>query len=187
MRAFNILWSFVLIAFVMFVALLLFSFNRLEASVISDHTQTWLVYEGAFDTEYETYEVEISEVDRGSGFERIVHLRPTDKPSVGLTGHDYNSDGVWDRVLYCGSHDLIGTHPNGWEFGCNSVIRNGSSWDFEPCPADDGQIEPFSTEAINFAIAELDSAMETIHNQDNLSEVWVWDPGRQKCVQVLGR
>ncbi|MAF80594.1 hypothetical protein CL628_01125 [bacterium] len=122
--------------------------------------QAWNLYSGAIPG----YDVEIDEADRGQTFRRIVHLYPIDAsgertgPSwVSITGHDYNDDGNWDRVFYCGMRDT--------KYGCNSVImtRDGR-WTWSPCPADEGKVEPFTMGEIKFAILRLNEAMSGVHN-----------------------
>lgn len=152
-----------------------------------EHLVTWNLYHGELQSGDVAYNVEIDEADRGYGFRRLVHMRPVGKPSyVGITGHDYDNDGRFDRVFYCGNHELVGQDPKG-EFGCNSVIRTASGWKFEPCPADDGVVQPFSDRAINFALAELHEAMYRLHNKDNLSQRWEWDSEQEKTVKVFDR
>ncbi|WKZ26781.1 MAG: hypothetical protein QY304_01620 [Candidatus Paceibacterota bacterium] len=153
-----------------------------------EHLVTWNLYHGELQSENIAYNVEIDEADHGYGFRRLVHLRLVDSPSyVGITGHDYDNDGKWDRVFYCGNHELVGRHPEYSEFGCNSVIRTASGWKFEPCPADEGVVQPFSDRAISFAIAELDLAMSRLHNEDNLSQRWEWNSEQKKVVKIFDR
>jgi hypothetical protein len=155
-----------------------------------EHLVTWNLYHGELQSGNVAYNVEIDEADRGYGFVRLVHMRPVGEPSyVGITGHDYDNDGQFDRVFYCGEHELVGQYPKreGWGFGCNSVIRTANGWKFEPCPADDGVVQPFSERAINFVLAELHAAMYRLHNEDNLSERWEWDSEQKKVVKIFDR
>jgi len=154
-----------------------------------DHLVTWNLYHGEFQTENATYNVEISEADRGQGFQRLVHLKLVGESGfIGITGHDYNDDEKWDRVFYCGEHELVGQHPKeGYTFGCNSVIRSKDGWVFEPCPGDEDIVQPFSDKVIDFAIAELNTVMEGMHNQEHLGRRWEWDSHQQKAVMVLDK
>ena len=71
-----------------------------------------------------------------------------------ITGHDYDGDGQWDRIFYCGYPDL--------KKGCNSV--NMKTGEFHACPADEGKVQPFTQEEIEYAKATLDQAMASVHN-----------------------
>lgn len=149
------------------------------------HLVTWNVYSGTLTTPSASrgYNVEISESDRGFGFVRILHLWPVGRPGFeGITGHDYDNDGQWDRVFYCGS-----LHPNkdGKSGGCNSVLRTRSGWRFEPCDADKGNIDPFSPAQISFAISELDIAMRELHNREHLVSQWKWNSQKKTSEQVF--
>lgn len=196
-------WSrlFVTIVFVIAVATLTYICMEIINERV-EHLVTWSLYHGEFQSGDVTYSVEIDESDRGNGIVRLVHMRPVGKPSyVGITGHDYNNDNQFDRVFYCGNHELVGQAPSG-EFGCNSVVRTtdgwvfvddsnsvirATGWMFEPCPADDGVVQPFSKRAINFALAELHEATYHLYNEDNLSERWQWDSEQKKVVKVYSR
>jgi len=129
------------------------------------------------------YNVRISEVDRGYGVRRLVHLTPIGAPSyIGITGHDYDSDGEWDRVFYCG----YGTDSEGGMTGCNSVIRQEARWKFEPCAGDEGKAKPFTLPEIEYAITELDAAVETTRTLENLTRLSYWDPEEERVVSVDG-
>lgn len=162
--------------------------DKLASTMRGDHPANWNLYAGRFETQDETYDVEIDDADKGNGIHRLVHLRIAGETSLkGITGHDYNGDGKWDRVFYCGEHEMIGQPPEGMGFGCNSVVRTPEGWRFEPCPADEGIVQPFSDMAISFAMAELDTAMKQMHNNDHLSERWEWSPEQQKTVKVFDK
>ena len=124
-----------------------------KSSRDSDKLQAWNIYKG----EVGEYAVEIDESNRGHGFSRIVHLRPKGSPSyVGITGHDYDDDGKWDRVFYCGYPESVN--------GCNSfcITRSGERvW--EPCPADKDRLQPFLLGEVIFAEEQLDKAMASVH------------------------
>lgn len=150
------------------------------------HLVAWNVYTGTLQTTT-TYRVEISEEDNGYGFERLVHLWPANKPTYeSITGHDYNSDGKWDRVFYCGKHDLVNSWTSG-SLGCNSVFRTRDGWKFEPCPADKGNVMPFSETAIQFAIKELDTAMSQFYKKEHLVRQWKWDAKQKKAIEIFNR
>lgn len=91
-----------------------------------------------------------------------VKLESVGDSNYSIIGHYHDQDGQWDHVIYCGDHELIGVDPRGYGFNCNSVFRTESGWEFEACLADKGSIQPFSDEAISFAIAELNFALEKI-------------------------
>ena len=147
---------------------LLVAFLRLRDSRDSGELRAWNTYRG----EVGGYSVEIDESDRGEGFRRIVHLRPSGSPSyVGITGHDYNDDGRWDRVFYCGYPEVTN--------GCNSFYIDPSGelvW--EPCPADEDILEPFLLGELLFAEQELDQAMAAVHQPQFLTSTLV-DWGRE--------
>jgi hypothetical protein len=155
-----------------------------------DHLVEENVYKGIVSTEHDLYQVEIYESDYGNGFSRIMHLGPTDDLIFkSITGHDYDDDGQFDRVFYCGNHKMVGSHSKGdeWEFGCNSVTRTADGWRFKACPADQGLVQPFSAEAIEFALSELRFAMERVHNSEHISQRWRWDASEGRPVKVLDR
>lgn len=130
---------------------------------------TWNIYKG----EIHEFTVEIEDVghDSKGQLERIMHLRPTLDNSIwngetasylGITGHDYDGDGYWDRVFYCG-------YPNNAN-GCNSVMVkwNHDITGWEPCPADKGKIQKFNQEEVDRALRYLSTAMVEIHNSTHL-------------------
>lgn len=178
----NLALGLVVVALVVAVGVLIYTAVKDERG---EHLVTGNLYCGKFQSDSIAYNVEIDEDDYGYGFRRLVHLKPVGKPSyVGITGHDYDDDGQFDRVFYCGNHELVGQGSKG-EFGCNSVIRTASGWKFEPCPADDGVVQPFSDRAISFALDELYAAMHHVLNEDNLSERWEWNSEQKKVVKVF--
>ncbi len=151
----------------------------------SRHLVTWNIYYGELETNNGSYHVDINESDYGDGFRRTVNLQPVDKPTyVDISGHDYNlNDGQWDRIFYCGNHSLI-SEDSSSAYGCNSVFWTKDGWEFEPCPADEGNIKPFSQEAIEFAIYELDIAMAQIYNRVYLVAQWKWDEEKEELIKV---
>ena len=115
----------------------------------------------------------------------IVHVRPLDAPAyVGITGHDYNNDGTWDRIFRCGYPEEI--------YGCNSVIRERrsytssefhyDSWVFDPCPANVGMV-PFTQHEIGEAKAILELARGTFYSADFLvcDIETCWPQSRTPC------
>ncbi len=145
----------------------------------------WDTYEGQID--HFTVKIEDSlHSDSNGQMERIIHLCPTANNDiwhgeittyVGITGHDYNGDGFWDRVFYCG-------YPESTN-GCNSVTleynHDVKSW--EPCPADEHKIQKFTQDEVNLAVRYISIAMLEIHNYEHLTstlEQW-------RALDVLGR
>ncbi|MDQ5949216.1 MAG: hypothetical protein QG589_342 [Patescibacteria group bacterium] len=150
------------------------------------HMVAWNVYRGTVQTATGNYNVEISEDDRGYGMRRLVHLYPAGKPSYyTITGHDY-ATGKWDRVFYCGKHALVRSWTSA-ELGCNSVLRTNNGWNFEPCDADKDNVMPFSTEAIDFAVEELNTAVSQIYNPEHIVSQWKWDAKQKKAVEFYHR
>lgn len=132
------------------------------------------------------YRADMSENDRGFGFQTMLHLRAAQGEPfyAGITGHDYNSDGLWDRIFYCGPTPLVEGNS-----GCNSMYRRRVgpyevAWKFEPCAADEGNVEPFSEEAINMAIAKLDGARMLIGNNGHLISRWEWNEKERRVVEI---
>ena len=139
-------------------------------------------YHGTLQTATGNYDVFIDENDRGYGFDKIVHLRPVDAPSYeGITGHDYENHGKWDRVFYCGENGIAGQGP---ATGCNAVVRTNSGWRFEPCDGDKGKVKPFTQEAIHYATTQLDNAMLKVYNREHITQQWRWDAKQKKVIQI---
>lgn len=150
------------------------------------HLVAWNIYKGGFQTATGNYNVEIDESDEGFGFSTITHLYLVGKPSyVSITGHDYDNDGKWDRVFYCGG-DNHKTN-DGHESGCNSVLKTAKGWEFEPCPADEGRIKPFTAKDIDYAISELNAAMRQFYNPSSIVSHWRWNAKEKKAVEVYRR
>lgn len=128
------------------------------------HQHAHNIYRG----EVGEYAVEIVETDYGKGFERIVHLKEKGARSwAGITGHDYNDDGKWDRIFFCGSQK---------SFGCNSFhfILGQQIW--EPCDVDKDRVQPLPLGDVIFAKQQLNAAMMTVHRaQFRTSEDWKKD------------
>lgn len=60
---------------------------------------------------------------------RIVHIANMTNSLFGVSGHDYNMDGRWDQLYWCG-------YNNG-PTGCNSYVLDSTGhWVYEPCIAD---------------------------------------------------
>lgn len=176
-----------LLAVIVFGYILLVTFILRLDNERGRHMVEWNVYKGTVQTATGNYNVEISEDNMGYGMRRLVHLYPVDKPSYyGITGHDYNATGKWNRVFYCGKHELVRALSLS-ELGCNSVLLTKEGWEFEPCPADKGNVMQFSTEAINFAITELDTAMSQIYNPDHIVSKWKWNAEEKKAVEIYRR
>lgn len=168
--------AFVLGLGVMFLAME----NTSSARTLYDHEVGSRGYTGVLTTTHESgeckYTVDISEVSRGGDVRRIARLKPLHDERLSefarITGHDYNSDGEWDRVFYCGYQSVEGRSSS----GCNSVTRQkDGSWTFEACRADEGLVEPFSHGEIIFAIMELDAAIGEVRKPANLNRMFFWD------------
>ena len=153
-------------------------------SVDTSYTRSWNVYHGDAADETFDFRAVLDESDRGYGYGRMLHLYPAGYPGyVSLTGHDHApADGAWDKVFFCGSwHPLIGEGPH----GCNSVTRTVDGWEFEACPADEGKVEPFSDELIQYGIATLDAAIHRTNGSLELHESWRWDEEEQRLVKTF--
>jgi hypothetical protein len=132
--------------------------------------------------EMRTYEVEIEEIDRGLRNSRIVHLYPDGGKIFNfISGHDDNCDGRWDRIFYCG-YDSEG---HLLDTGANYVSYTKSGvWEFHPCPADKGRIQPFTVSEIVFAINCLDQAVLECRHPKNLVSFHIWNGGRCEAAQL---
>lgn len=122
-------------------------------------------YTGQITTSMDTYRVRITETWDSfiSGYIRHIELQPVDKPSsVFISGWDNEADGDWERISYCGYH-LEG------KSGCSGVVRSNSSWEFDPCPADDGKLAGFSQREIMDAEVELGLAMREIYDEHHMT------------------
>lgn len=136
----------------------------------NDDTLTrWNTYEGKVTILFKDFNVQIEDYsyNGSSTIRRIMHMHPVGMESyVGITGHDYNGDGTWNRVFYCG---LDGNEEN--TTGCNSVLfdEENYTWTFEPCPGDEGKVKPFTEDQIKAAISALNYGMENLHNEKYLT------------------
>jgi hypothetical protein len=89
--------------------------------------------------------------------EKFIHLTPINENirPYALTGHDYDGDGIFDRVF------IAELQRNGY----NSVYRKwwgwggAWGWEWEPCGADEKKVKPFTSVQIKNAIATLNEAM----------------------------
>ncbi len=169
--------------FQLFLALLVV----VSSACSSRHEVASNTYYGELKNEDVVYKVEIYETTYSdSSSLRVVHLNPKGESDESwITGHDYNNDGEWDAIFYCGKHKMV--DPN--NSGCNSVIKRarGGVWDFVPCKADEGRVKPFGWAAIAFAVNELDRAMARVRNQDNLARQWRWNVELDKGEYVYRR
>ncbi len=60
---------------------------------------------------------------------RIVHITSMTNTLFSVSGHDYNMDGRWDRLYWCGYNNSTA--------GCNSYVLDSTGhWVYEPCIAD---------------------------------------------------
>lgn len=145
----------------------------------------WDIYEGVIDQF--TVKIEDSLHNDSNGqVERIIHLYPTANNNIfpdeiatyaAITGHDYDGDGFWDRVFYCGYPESIN--------GCNSVTleynHNIKSW--EPCPADEHKVQQFTPDEVNLAVRYISMAMLEVHNYEHLTSTLE----RWRALDALGR
>lgn len=144
----------------------------------------WDIYEGQIDQF--TVKIEDSLHNDSNGqVERIIHLYPTTdnnifpEPSAtyaGITGHDYDGDGFWDRVFYCAYPEPIN--------GCNSVTLqyNHDIKNWEPCPADKRKVQQFTQDEVDLAVRYISMAMLEVYNHEHLTstlEQW-------RALDVLG-
>jgi len=154
------------------------------------HDVSWNNYAGTLRTALATYRAEIDDADLGAGFERIAHLYPQGENVplfASITGHDYNTDGRWDVVIYC-AYQIA---PDGFPTGCNSVKRPVSGegeWEFVPCKTDESRgVAPFTSAEIEFAVSELDAGMKAIHNSSGLWQAWDWDQRLSRMAMTYQR
>jgi hypothetical protein len=172
---------------VLMVVIGYFVFNPQQSSARDHEREAWN-YQGEITTTHDdqsySYKVEISDLDRGNGLSRIVHLNPTygdfaSESLASITGHDYNFDGRWDRIFYCGYQ----TTKDGHKSGCNSVTQQSSGhWEFDACSSDSEKVQPFTHGEIAFAILELDEAVKQVPSYKNLDRVHFWDESEQQCL-----
>jgi len=129
-------------------------------------TEKWNVYLGHVGN----YNVRISESKQYGSWDRMVHLTlPKEQElndlgiPIAITGHDYNGDGRFDRLLI--RKEL--------SQGYNSVIfkdKVGRRWD--PCVTDKNKVEPFSDEQVYAALHKLYSAINDVYNPDHQTVDW---------------
>jgi len=92
-------------------------------------------------------------------YSKLVHLEAPDSNMVpyGVTGHDYNSDGNWERIFI----------RETFSHGCNAMNFTGSEPKWEPCPADKDKVKPFTSEQIEKARNLLDKAVEDVYYEEH--------------------
>jgi len=114
----------------------------------------WNTYNGDFDG----YTVRIEESDKGQGMRRQVHLDTIDPNSeLRITGHDYDGDGAWEVIYYCGKGSS----------GCNGMsLSSNGKMTWEPCNADKDKVEPFLVGEVMYAKYQLDQAMILFHRPE---------------------
>lgn len=95
---------------------------------------------------------------------RMVHLRSITNDLTGITGHDYDMKGTWDRIFFNG-------YPSATN-GCNSYVRVKGGWRWEPCDWDKS-MKPIPQSEIPKAIALLNSAL-TNRTIGNLTTLWTY-------------
>lgn len=152
MERINLLFGFCL--FLGFVSACDLPLSRAQADKIG---KTVAEYTGEIDG----FTVLITETQReGEHVQQIVHLYakvPGSTNVNAIMGHDYNADGRFDRVFFCGSHELI--------YRCNSVVFSdgGGKWRWEPCPSDRSRV-PFTDQEVFEAQALLYLALSRVRN-----------------------
>ncbi len=127
----------------------------------------WNIYQG----QIEDYRVTIEDTkeEGANHFVRRAELQPLVNNEVWkgpldsnrhITGLDYNADGTWDRIFYCGYPERIN--------GCNSVMLDGNgrmiAWD--PCGLDEDGLAPFTPKEVKTAITALNEALDSIHQPE---------------------
>ena len=137
------------------------------ASNKKSEEKVWKEYGGVLTTDDGDFRVEISETrEPGQPFKHIVHLNPLKNNILfpealsyqSITGHDYDNDGKWDQIFYCG-------FPNA-NYGCNSWrLGSGSEKKYEPCPGDEKKPNAFGENEIYDAVSKLDAAMKKFHDK----------------------
>ena len=148
----------------------------------------WVGYCGQIKTELDTYKVDIGESwrrDLGTR-ERIVHIYPeslSDGSLVSITGHDYDLDGEWDYISYCG----YPLRSDGKMTGANAVVRLDSGWKFEPCNGDRGFVTPFTLEQIMDATVELNLAVRHVRHDENLYHKHVWNEDQTQIIKTIDK
>lgn len=152
----------------------------------TSHEHGSIHYVGVLSTDKNQWKVDIGEVDRGYGPERIVHLNPPTADGkgfvsyAGITGHDYNADGVWDTIFY-GGYKIKRDYGYGIA-GYNSVTRlKSGGWKFKPCDGDKDFVKEFTPGQIMFAILELDRAMREIRNPKHIGHAYIWNDEKREC------
>ncbi len=62
-----------------------------------------------------------------------------------ITLWDDDNNNTWDRIFICG-------YPTN-KYGANSVTFRNSKWEWNPCPSDEGKLEPFSSSIIDHVLS----------------------------------
>jgi hypothetical protein len=110
--------------------------------------------------------MEISESQTvGSGPERTVEIMLSTNTLSGISGHDFNTDGVWDEITWCG----YDTNRS----GANSYVRTKKGWKWQPCDIDK-KYAPINEAEIANAIKSLDAVL-TNRSINNLKRVWTYN------------
>lgn len=117
----------------------------------------WNIYGGRFN-EYWVI-IDESRYSTQLRMERVAHISQEPFGVVGVTGHDYDGDGEWDEIFYCGIPEST--------YGCNSIIIK-TNFDpvWEPCPKDSHLLNPFDFGDIVFAKHLLDDAIAIFNRRE---------------------
>src|SRR3989338_6716418 len=108
----------------------------------------WRKYSG----ESQGYQVRIELLGREGLYERSVHLESEDEKirPYAITGHDYDNDGTWDRIL------IQETALHGY----NSILfQDDRTQVWEPCDADKDKVQRFTPKQLMQAKTFLEEAM----------------------------
>ncbi|HCB19564.1 TPA: hypothetical protein DEP34_04265 [Candidatus Uhrbacteria bacterium] len=151
----------------LFISILTLAFS---ACINQPKTTGYFVYKG----EITGYSVEIVDSLFGSrkDWTRIVHLNDTNRCSwCGIAGHDHENDGLWDAIFWCGYPEVTN--------GCNAFTQSTrGGWVWQPCPSDDGKVEPFTDTEILEAQSLLYKAVHDVYVPENMVEdleTWKWN------------
>ena len=107
------------------------------------------------------YRVRTEETLRDGLRRREVRLKALKEETTpyAITGHDYDGDGSWDKVIIC-------QRPTD---GYNAMrIGSNGSMTWEPCSAEKDTAVPFTLAEIGYAQGTLTMAMNLCHSQKHL-------------------
>jgi len=117
--------------------------------------QSWNEYKGSIPC----YDVRIEETKRNGNKTRTVHLESQGPGTVpfAVTGHDFKIDNKYERIF------MRRVSADGY----NSVWFEDNDTIWEPCPADEGRVEPFTPSEIKTADSLLHLAVSCVRLNEN--------------------